>query len=155
MSVWEEQLAGVLEKELALVNLLAGYADTKTDILKSGIVSGLDRLVNEEQPIVLQMQALEETRIALLKGYGLSGKTLRELVEVSGAPLNTGLQNLYAELKAACDRLKKRNDLNAEITKSRVQFYNQLRNKLDKPMYGQTGQKISTDAYSRMIDKKF
>lgn len=139
MVTWEQELAQLLEKEKMLFDNLENCSRQKTDILANGDVDGLNKMVNKEQPLSLQCQAAETKRFALLKKYGLSDKTLREICQMADSEYKSILETELESLCVITKKLKKRNTLNNELTKSRLEFYGKMRVLLTKPVYGYDG----------------
>lgn len=155
MATWERELLRLLDSEKELLSTLCECAEEKTPMLVKGNVDGISRMINREQPLSLRCQAAEAERAALLEQNRLKGKTLRELCLVADNQYKGLLEMRFKELVAVVKRLRKRNELNSQLTRSRLEFYGKLRALVSRPAYGYDG---LAQQYSRagrgIIDRK-
>lgn len=155
MANWERELARLLDREKTLLKSIDEYSAKKTDILAKGDVDTLNKIVDNEQSVVLQLQAAETRREELLKNNNLGGKTLADICRIAGLEYKIVLETDLVSLRDITNKIKKRNTLNNKLTKSRLEFYGKMRAALTKPVYGYDGilsQKIN-DGMS-LIDRK-
>lgn len=126
MGKWEEPLAGILEEERSLLRRLEELAERKTTALKAGDIPEIDRIVRLEQPLTLEMQAAESKRLALLCRYRLEGKSLRDLVKLAADGGDEKLAGLSGPLETVSGRVRHANELNAELTRIRLEYSNRF-----------------------------
>lgn len=155
MTAWEQELASLLEKERSLLEKLEKYSEEKTDILAKGDVEHLSKIINAEQPLVMQLEAFENRREEFLKDNGVSGKTLADICEIAADEYKNVLETELKALREITEKIKKRNDLNGQLTKSRLEFYGKIRSLMAKPGYASNGtvSQRSDDTVS-LIDRK-
>ncbi len=152
---WERELAQILERERTLISELADCSKQKTDMLASGDLDRLSKMLNKEQPLTLQCQAIESQRLSILKKYKLDGKTLKEICQMADKENKELLETKLEELNDVIKEFKKTNALNKELTKSRLEFYGKMKALFTKPVYGYNGsisQKSNEGA--SLIDRK-
>jgi hypothetical protein len=152
MENWAAELLEILQKEEALLNSILNKAVLKTDALKTGDVNGIDAIVNHEQPLVLQVQAAENKRLALLKKFKLEEFPLSELAVMAGEDYEGCFTQLLSSMNDICENLKKRNGLNSELTKARLEFYNFLKG--SETLYENDGRKKQSSSKLGLMDKK-
>jgi hypothetical protein len=152
MENWAAELLEILQKEEALLNSILNKAVLKTDALKTGNVNGIDAIVNHEQPLVLQVQAAENKRLALLKKFKLEEFPLSELAVMAGEDYEGCFTQLLSSMNDICENLKKRNGLNSELTKARLEFYNFLKG--SETLYENDGRKKQSSSKLGLMDKK-
>jgi len=152
MENWAAELLEILQKEEALLNSILNKAVLKTDALKTGNVNGIDAIVNHEQPLILQVQAAENKRLALLKRYKLEKFSLSELAAMAGEDYEGCFAQLLSSMNDICENLKKRNGLNSELTKARLEFYNFLKG--SETLYENDGRKKQSSSKLGLMDKK-
>jgi flagellar biosynthesis/type III secretory pathway chaperone len=153
MVAWEQQLSEILEREDSILSRISNEARLKTDALKNGDIVRLDSIVNREQPLALQLQAAEQKRRSLLEDNGLSSQTLSELSERAVPGYKDKLKNQLKSMLQASLRLKRINDLNAELTRTRLEFYNYLRGP-GEAEYENNGKVKEVTAANALIDRK-
>lgn len=155
MAAWEHELVSLLEREKSLLEDLEKYSREKTDILATGDVDGLSKMVNKEQPLIMQLETFEDRREELMEKYGLCGKTLADICEIAATEYKNVLETKLEALREITNKIKKRNDLNNQLTKSRLEFYGKMRSLIAKPLYGYNGvvSQKSVDGVS-LIDRK-
>lgn len=73
----------------------------------------LTKSLNDEQAFMMKSRSLEEKRLALFKGLGISGKKLSDLAEDAPEEFRPKLKMLTEQLKETVDRIT---DLNRETT---------------------------------------
>lgn len=136
MSDFERELTKLLDKECTLLSNLEKCASQKSDILAGGDIDALAKLLDKEQPMALQCKNIETKRIDLLRKNKKFGKTLREICAEADPDSKPMLQSQLDTLTEVTSKLKQKNDLNNELTKSRLEFYGKMRTVLTKPVYG-------------------
>lgn len=151
---WETELVNLLEKERKILTRFMDIAHQKTEALTGGNISEIDKFVNIEQPLVVQMSALESGRISLLGKKNFQGLTLSQLVEKSGQK-KSELLELFDSMNSLVSELRAANDLNSNITKSRIEFYNFLSGKKQKKnLYENSGRVKGVTEKTGLIDRK-
>lgn len=138
MAAWEGQLAQIIEKEISLLNEIYECSREKTSMLAKGDVEGISKIVDREQTLSLLMQTAEKKRLALLRENRAAGKTLRQICSEADGEYKDVLESQLETLTKAVEQLKKSNDLNNELTKSRLEFYGKLRSLYSQSAYGYT-----------------
>lgn len=136
MAAWEGQLAQIIEKEISLLDEINGCAREKTDMLANGDVDGIDKIVSKEQTLSLLMQTAEKKRLALLRENRAERKTLRQICSEADSEYRDVLESQLETLTRAVEQLKRTNELNNELTKSRLEFYGKLRSLYSQSVYG-------------------
>jgi len=155
MATWEQELAQALEKEKALLASIEECSRQKTDVLVKGDVQSLNELISREQPLVLQFQTAELQRLEIMKKYRIGHMTLRDVAADANLAYKEVFISELAALTDITDKLKKRNDLNNELTRSRIEFYGKLRALFAKPMYGNNGMESKrSNSNVGFIDRK-
>jgi flagellar biosynthesis/type III secretory pathway chaperone len=155
MATWEQELAQALEKEKTLLASIEECSQKKTNMLVKGDIESLSELISREQPLVMQLKVAEVQRLAIMKKYRLEHMTLSQ----AAANANSTYKELFISellaLKAITTKLKKRNDLNNQLTRSRIEFYGKLRALFAKPLYGNNGMTSQrANANRSFIDRK-
>jgi hypothetical protein len=155
MATWEQELAQALEKEKTLLASIEECSRKKTNMLVKGDIESLSELISREQPLVLQLKVAEVQRLAIMKKYRLEHMTLSQ----AAANANSIYKELFISelltLKDITTKLKKRNDLNNQLTRSRIEFYGKLRALFAKPLYGNNGMTSQRANVNRsFIDRK-
>lgn len=155
MAAWEPELKSLLEKERSLLESLEKSSSEKTDVLVKGDIDKLSEMINEEQPLVMQLEAYEKRRDELLKKNNLSGKTLAEICEVAESEYKDIFKTELKALREITEKIKKRNEINDGLTKSRLEFYGKIRSLMAKPGYDNDGTlSQKSDGAASLIDRK-
>lgn len=155
MASWEQELSKALKKEKDILSSLENYSRQKTDVIVKGDAEALGRIVGKEQPLALEFRAAENTRIEIMKKASLEGASLSEAAARAGEEYKEELLESLSTLSAITQKLKKKNALNNELTKSRLEFYARLRAVIEKPMYGKNGMVANGSAGGKgLIDRK-
>lgn len=155
MSDFENELTKILEKEYSVLKTLDSCAKEKSEILANGDVDALSSMLAKEQPLAMQCKVLETKRTELLRKNKMFGKTLKEIMETSSPDYKVILKKQLDDLTNITKNLKEKNDLNNELTQSRLEFYGKMRSVLTKPAYGynkKSGKQGETEL--SMIDRK-
>lgn len=155
MASWEQELSKALKKEKDILSSLENYSQQKTDVLVKGDVEALGRITGKEQPLALEFQAAEDKRLEIMKKFSLEGITLSEAAARADERYKSELLGDLSTLTAITQKLKKKNSLNNELAKSRLEFYSRLRAVIEKPMYGKNGMAADGVAEGKgLIDRK-
>jgi flagellar biosynthesis/type III secretory pathway chaperone len=153
MGAWAQDLLSILEKEESLLSRISDEARLKTAALKTGDIAGLDKIVNIEQPLSLQLAAAEQKRRALLEGNGKGTLTLSEVAGLAGDEYRDKLKEQLKSLTRVTMSLKRVNALNIELTRSRLEFYNYLRGP-GRAVYENDGRVREAVGSTGIIDRK-
>lgn len=92
-------------------------------VIKNDVIS-LDNIVSQEEVYYLQMKGIEHKREKLLNSLGLSGKTLKEIIDAAENEFKTNLQEEFEELNNTIKELKKINELLKTIIEVRLRRIN-------------------------------
>lgn len=155
MPSWTEELEAALEKEEQIVRALLEQALLKTPALQVGNIAALGAIVNTEQPLVLQLRAVQEGQQCLLEKSGVAGKTLRDVI--GQAPDRTETLSRRREtLHAAAQALQRANEKNHAIAAARFAQYDHLVKTMQKPqaLYTSQGAEARKTASRAFIDQK-
>lgn len=151
---WENQLTQILEKERSLLDQICKCSKEKTGLLAKGDVDGISKIVSKEQTLSLLMQAAEKKRLSLIRENRLSGRTLREICALADSENKDILESQLQSLCNSIQELKKTNDFNNELTKTRLEFYGKLRALYSQSVYGYSKEvKAEVPHESGIIDR--
>jgi len=93
-------------------------------------VIALDNIVSQEEVYYLQMKGIEHKREKLLNSLELSGKTLKEIIDVAENESKIKLQEQFEELNNTIKELNKINDLLKTVIEVRLRRINKEMNNL-------------------------
>ena len=124
MEKWPNELSDILEKEESVLSEILNESRQKTEALRTADIPSLDGIVNREQALALQLQALESKREKFCKEHGLAGLTLSEIITRAGDDCRETLSGRLKVMSGLESELKRKNDLNSQLTQSRLTFYN-------------------------------
>ena len=93
-------------------------------------VIALDNIVSQEEVYYLQMKGIEHKREKLLNSLELSGKTLKEIIDVAENESKIKLQEQFEELNNKIKELNKINDLLKIVIEVRLRRINNKMNNL-------------------------
>jgi flagellar biosynthesis/type III secretory pathway chaperone len=155
MESWEKELITALEKEQKILEELSSVAESKTELLVSGNLEGLDKVLAVEQPLAIKLQLAEKNRLELLEKAGLSDLTLSRIAEKAGGQTETVLRGYVKTLSELSEKLKTVNELNMKITADRLEFYRKLTAAAADPTVYEVDGKIRGEQDNLgIIDKK-
>ncbi|MDD4437020.1 MAG: flagellar protein FlgN [Tissierellia bacterium] len=92
-------------------------------VIKNDVIS-LDNIVSQEEVYYLQMKGIEHKREKLISSLGLSGKTLKEIIDAAENEFKTNLKEEFEELNSTIKELKKINDLLKTVIEVRLRKIN-------------------------------
>jgi flagellar biosynthesis/type III secretory pathway chaperone len=154
MEVWADELAKAIQIECEVLNELSNIAEKKTDIIIKGDAILLDNILNYEQPLLMQLENIEQARQKILKQVAMEGLTLSEIAaKTDDAGKNLFLSYL-SSFNNISSKLKRSNDLNNKLVRSRLDLYEQLRGIQNNQTYVSGGKALETSAKAVLIDKK-
>lgn len=155
MEVWAEELAQALKIECEVLNELSNIADKKTDIIINGNVALLDNILNFEQPLLMQLENIEQARQSVLKQAKMQNFTLSEIASKSEDTEKDIFLNYLSSFNNISSKLKRTNNLNNKLVRSRLELYEQLRGDQTNHTYVPSGMSHQTPANPSIMDKKF
>lgn len=133
---WENLLAQIIEKEKSILDEIYKCSKQKTDYIVKGNVEKISKIVSREQTLSLMLETSEKKRLDLLRKNRMAGKTLREICGIAVEEYKEVLESELESLTGAIQKVRQTNDLNAGLTKSRLEFYGKLRALYSQPVYG-------------------
>lgn len=155
MGDWERELSLILDDQTKLLAKLLKCESEKTDFLAKGDIDNINKIIEKEQELSLQCRNIEKHRENYLNNNNLNKKTLRELCAMSKPEYRDLFEQTLFSLTDVVKKLKKTNDLNCKLTKSRLEFYGKVRALVTKPVYGYDGAAShSTGVGKSIIDRK-
>ena len=115
-------------------------------VIKNDVIS-LDNIVSQEEVYYLQMKGIEHKREKLLNSLGLSGKTLKEIIDAAENEFKTNLQEEFEELNNTIKELKKINELLKTVIEVRLRKINKEMSNLgeNKNTYSNDKSKNATE----------
>lgn len=154
MEVWADELAKAIQNECEILNELLQVAEKKTDIIIKGDAILLDNILNYEQPLLMQLENIEQARQRVLKKAKMDNLTISEIAtktDNAGKDLFLNHLNVFYDIWG---KLKRSNDLNNKLVRSRLDLYEQLRGIQNNQTYVSGGKALETSAKPALIDKK-
>lgn len=149
-----DKLKELLEESADLYNNFLELEYEKYDTVLKNDIETLDDVVSKEQAFYLKMRGLEQKREKLIDSMGMSGKTLKEIIDSSEEAKNMLIEE-YEKLNSIMSEVKKISHLCKTLLEVRL-------HRIDKAM-SQLGEKENTytnkesknnNAKSLMISKK-
>lgn len=116
------RLADVLNEEHALVSRLGEVANKKSDALIKEDINMLNVLIETEQGLKTELQALElergEIEKEITEHFGaVNNMNINAIVDISKEPVKARLLDLKEKLNESCKNLKEVNDINLDLTR--------------------------------------
>jgi flagellar biosynthesis/type III secretory pathway chaperone len=155
MEVWAEELDRALKIECEVLNELSNIADKKTNIIINGDVAQLDNILNFEQPLLMQLENIEQARQNVLKQAKMQNFTLSEIASKSNDTEKVIFLDYLSSFKNISSKLKRANNLNNKLVRSRLELYEQLRGIQTNNTYVPGGISQHTPVNPSLMDKKF
>lgn len=110
---------------------LLRIANEKTELLKSGDMEGIDKLLKEEQSHLAAIMQIDQKRINAVKQYLTeqgsavpAEPTMSQVIERTNEPDKQVLAEARDRLLHAIHELKRQNELNQQMTYQSLQFVN-------------------------------
>ena len=122
-------------------------------VIKNDVIS-LDNIVSQEEVYYLQMKGIEHKREKLLNSLGLSGKTLKEIIDAAENEFKTNLQEEFEELNNTIKELKKINELLKTIIEVRLRRINKGLSNLGENKNTYTNDKSKNATEGLLISQK-
>jgi flagellar biosynthesis/type III secretory pathway chaperone len=104
-------LYDLLKGSTQLYSKLLELEHEKYDAVIKADVEVLDDIVSKEQAYYMKMRGDEQKREKLLKEMGFSGKTMREIINMSQGEEKDRLNDVYNELNGLLKEVKKINGM--------------------------------------------
>ena len=104
-------LYSMLKKSTQLYSSLLELEHEKYDAVIKADIETLDDIVSKEQAYYMKMRGDEQKREKLLESMGFSGKTLREIIDVSQGEEKVRLNDVFNELNDLLKEVKKINGM--------------------------------------------
>lgn len=89
-----------------LVDSVITIENQKLDAIASNDISELDRIMKEEQAIILQLRGLEKKRDRIQDDLGLSSLTFREMIDRNTLSNSKELATLYQQMNEKMKEVK-------------------------------------------------
>jgi flagellar biosynthesis/type III secretory pathway chaperone len=131
-----ENLITVLEAETEIYRQFMEIENEKTAVIIEGDINKLDGILNTEQGLHMKVQNIERTRAAALRNLGLGKKTLVDVIEMSGGEQKAKLEKLFGDLNGHINTIKKINEHNTKLVKSRLEIISAVNNLYIHPETG-------------------
>jgi flagellar biosynthesis/type III secretory pathway chaperone len=154
MEVWADELAKAIQIECEVLNELSETAEKKTDIIINGDVILLDNILNYEQPLLMQLENIEQARQNILKQAEMESLTISEIAEKTDNAGKDLFLSYLSSFNNISSKLKRSNDLNNKLVRSRLDLYEQLRGIQNGKTYVSGGKVMEPPVKPNMIDKK-
>ena len=129
-------LIKALETESDLYKKFTEVENEKTAVIVEGNIEKLDGILNLEQELHMKVQNIERTRIAVLKNLGLDNKKMLDIIELSEGGQKERLSGLFADLNEHISAVKKINEYNTKLVKSRLEIVSAINNMYINPEAG-------------------
>ena len=122
-------------------------------VIKNDVIS-LDNIVSQEEVYYLQMKGIEKKKEKLLHSLGLSGKTLKEIIDAAENEFKTNLQEEFEELNNTIKELKKINELLKTVIEVRLRKINKEMSNLGENKNTYTNDKSKNATEGLLISQK-
>jgi len=96
----------IMEEIMNLVDSVIALENQKLDAIASNDISELDRIMKEEQAIILQFRGLEKKRDKIQDDLGLSSLTFREMIDKDTLSNSKELAKLYQQMNEKMKEVK-------------------------------------------------
>jgi len=113
-------LIHTLETEVDIYKNFKELEEGKTDVIIEGDVEKLDSILNTEQMLHMKLQGSEKKRIETMRNLGLADKTLTGVIGLAEGKDKEKLSGILEDLIFYTDAIKKINDRNTKLVKSRL-----------------------------------
>lgn len=120
-----------LEKQLQAYQELLKIADRKQQVLVQNDIEGLEKINQEEQPLIVKISKLEKNRLSIIgalekkMGNNVPKLTMQELIkEKEVLPYQEKMQIIFEKLAKVVDELRVKNEQNSQLIKESLKFIN-------------------------------
>ena len=121
-------LIKALETESEVYRQFVETGNRKTAVIGEGDIEKLDDILVAEQGLHMRAQNADKARLAILKQLGLEGKTLTDVIEISGGEQKSELMRLCGDLNESISEIQKINVYNTQLVKSRLEIISAVNN---------------------------
>jgi len=160
-----EKLVEIMEREYELHSSLLELSHKKTNVIVDGKINDLEKLVETEQYLVLQLVNLEGEREScvedLARQLNMDSKdvTVSHLISLAEGELKERLEELQQLLSKQVNEQKRINQLNERLIKNNLEYINfslGLLTGRDQAgnIYNRTGGTVSKQQERNLIDKE-
>ncbi len=127
MSKYVQQLITALNKECEIYKEYRDLAEEKQKIILSGEVKELEKILKQEQDIIVTMGKFDQLREMIIGNILLENKVkqvdnLTELAEYIPEPHKTELLNIRDEFSSLLDEVKNINTLNGKLIQQTLDY---------------------------------
>jgi len=128
MEGYLNQLCDILEQEIKIYNTILEKSKEKTDIVVSGRVNELDRIVKLEQSLVVQIGKLEQKReevvlnIAGILNMDSNRLNIKQLIQSAPEEYQEKLEIYQKSLEDILGQLKDVNELNGKLIENALDY---------------------------------
>ena len=129
-------LIKALETEAELYKKFTEVENEKTAVIIEGDIEKLDGILNTEQELHMKVQNVEKSRVAALKTLGLENKKMLDVIELSEGAQRERLAKLFGDLNEHISAIKKINEHNTKLVKSRLEIISAVNNLYMDPATG-------------------
>ena len=136
-------LIKALETEAELYKRFTEVENEKTAVIIEGNIEKLDGILNLEQELHMKVQNIEKTRVAVLKNLGLENKKMLDVIELSEGGQKEQLAKLFGDLNEHISTIKKINEYNTKLVKSRLEIISAVNNLYINPETGAKAKQTS------------
>ena len=156
-----EGLEDILAEEIELYRRLVELSRHKTDVLVAGDVEALDKIVREEQGLILHGSSLEKDLNKCIQE--LAGKmefsgcsTLSQLLQKVTGEHQQRLASIGEELGSLLKEQKEVNGLNGWLIQSNLDYVNHVLSRIQgsNSIYSMEGTRVNRDMTVSLMDRK-
>ena len=127
-----DNLYTILEEQLHLYEEFVKVEEEKHMVILADNISRLDEIVAQEQVFFLKSRGLDQKREATLKEIGLSGKTLKELIEVIDDSNKERFKKIHKDIFDILQVFKEKNNQCQNLVQIRLHRAQAMIRKLDE-----------------------
>ena len=128
-----DSLIQTLETEVGIYKDFKEIEEGKTAVIIEGDIEKLDEILNREHIMHMKLQSIEKKRIETMRGLGLAGKTLADVISVAQGRAKEKLSEILNELNDYIDDLKQINDHNTKLVKARLEIISNVSKMFREP----------------------
>lgn len=152
MENWKDELKTVLESERNLLNELTKLAEDERGMIIRGDVEHMSGCLNEQMPLLMQLEQMEDRRLRVLEKAGFGADTLSEVAKRAG-DAREEFMTLLDSMGGISESLKRLNELNGRLVRSRLELYEAMRCG-SRVTYGVDGVPEQKQQIRGLIDQK-
>jgi len=131
-----EPLIQTLESEVEIYKTFKETEENKTAVIAEGNIEKLDEMLNVGHMLHMKLQSAEKKRIETMNALGLNGHTLAEVIGFATGGDKEKLSCISDDLNFYTDALKKINDYNTKLVKSRLDIISSVTKLMKEPQKG-------------------